>query len=75
MTTTPFSENPQITPSPGLGSLTEIGQCATMKRARVKWLTDSETRDANGGVSLYRMSKLALVVEIFMFKVCMYVAF
>ena len=36
---------------------------------------DSEIRDANGGVGLYRMSKLALDVEIFKFKVCMYVVF
>ncbi len=74
-TTTSFCENPQITPSPGLGSLTEIGQCVTMRHARVKWWTDSKTRDANGGVNFYRMSKLALDVEIFKFKVCMYATF
>ena len=36
-TTTSLSENPQITVSLGLGSIMEIRQCATMKRARAKW--------------------------------------
>ncbi len=59
----------------GLGALMEIGQCSTMKRARAEWQTDSETRDADGVVGLYRMTKFALDVEIFMFKICVYVAF
>ena len=54
--------------------LVHLWRSAGIRRcARVKWLTDSETRDANGGVDLYRMSKFALDVEIFMFTVCVYV--
>ena len=36
-----FSENPSITVSPGLGSLTEISQCVTMRCARAEWWTYS----------------------------------
>ena len=60
---------------PGLGSLMEIGQHSTMWRARMELWTDSETQDANAGVSLYGMAKLGLDAGIFMFKVCVYVAF
>ena len=74
-TATSISENPQITASPGLGSLMEIGQHSTMRCAGAKRWTDSETRDVNGGVSHYRVSKLALDVDIFKFKVCTYVVF
>ncbi len=51
--------------------LVHLWRLASIERRDVlEWRTDSKTRDANRGVGLHHMSKLALDVEIFMFKVC-----
>ena len=60
---------------PYLGSLMENDQHSAMRRAGVECSTVRETRESDGDSGLYRMSKLALDVEIFKFKVDVYAAF